>query len=167
RQAGSRRAVATRTARAVRAARTTCSRPSWLVALVVLSIGIPSGSRTPGQGVDVTAGDMASVLLVFVAAYLLVTRRVTMPRAALPAFGPMVAVLGITTVCSAAILSSLPGFVRNAQIFVLVPLAVVVLVRDRRDLAIVCSSVLALGLAESAYGIWQSATRNGASLDGE
>ncbi|MFG2249743.1 O-antigen ligase family protein [Spirillospora sp. NPDC048823] len=142
-------------------------RPSWLVAVAVVSIGIPAGSEAFGHGVRVTIGDVASVVLILVAVFLLVTGHVEMPRAALSTFGPLVAGLGISTVCSPDIGSSLPGFVRTAQIFVLVPLAVVLLVRDRRDLAIVCSSLLALGLVEAVYGIWQSVTGNGASMGGE
>ncbi|TDC67831.1 O-antigen ligase domain-containing protein [Actinomadura sp. GC306] len=156
-----------RRAAAARAVRVVAERPSWLVAAAVLSIAIPPGTHAFRPGVQVAAGDVACVLLVLAATYLLVTRRVTMPSAALPAFGPLVAAFGVSTVCSADILASLPGFVRNAQIFVLVPLAVVLLVRDRRDLAIVCSAVVALGLGEAGYGIWQSATGNGASLNGE
>ncbi|MEU8803325.1 O-antigen ligase family protein [Spirillospora sp. NPDC048819] len=152
---------------AAKAARAALGRPSWLVAAAVVSIAIPPGSEAFGPGVQVTAGDLASAALVLVAAFLLVTGRAEMPRAALPAFGPLVAGLGISTVCSTDIGSSLPGFVRDAQIFVLVPLAVVLLVRDRRDLAIVCSSVVALGLVEAVYGIWQSVTGNGASMGGE
>ncbi|TDC45773.1 O-antigen ligase domain-containing protein [Actinomadura sp. KC345] len=162
--AAANRTAVTRAARAAKAATAAFRRPSWLVAGVVLSVGIPPGAEAFGPGVQVTAGDVASVLLVAVAALLLLTRRVEMPRAALPAFGPLVAGLGVSTVCSADVAASLPGFVRGLQIFVLVPLAVVLLVRDRRDLAIVCSSVLALGFAEAVYGIWQSATGNGASM---
>ncbi|MGP4029321.1 O-antigen ligase family protein [Actinomadura sp. 3N407] len=154
-------------ARAMKAAKAIFRRPSSLVAVAVLSIGIPPGSEAFGPGVQITAGDVASAALVLVAVFLLVIGRVEMPRAALPAFGPLVAGLGVSTVCSADIVSSVPGFVRDAQIFVLVPLAVVLLVRDRRDLAIVCSSVLALGLVEAVYGIWQSVTGNGASMGGE
>ena len=146
------------------AAKGVVRRPSWLVAGVVLSVGVPPGAKAFGPGLQVTAGDLASVVLVVVAASLVLLRRVAMPRAALAAFGPLVAGLGVSTVCSADVAASLPGFVRGVQIFVLVPLAVVVLVRDRRDLAIVCSSVLALGFAEAVYGIWQSVTGNGASM---
>lgn len=142
-------------------------RPSWLIAVTVATVGIPPGPDAFGPGVQVTAGDVAGLVLVLVAVFLLVTGRVEMPRAALLAFGPLVAGLGISTVCSADITSSLAGFVRNTQIFVLVPLAVVLLVRDRRDLTIVCSSLLGLGLAEAGYGIWQSATGAGASIGGE
>ncbi|GAA4235193.1 O-antigen ligase family protein [Actinomadura meridiana] len=141
-------------------------RPSWLVAAAVACVGIPPGSQAFGPGVQVTAGDVANVVLVLAAGFLLVTGRVAMPRAALPTFGPLVAALGISTVCSTDIESSLPGFVRDLQVFVLVPLAVVLLVRDRRDLTIVCGSVLGLGLAEALFGIWQTSTGNGASMDG-
>ncbi|WUH98942.1 O-antigen ligase family protein [Spirillospora sp. NBC_00431] len=141
-------------------------RPSWLVALAVVSIGLPQGSEVLGAGMEVTLGDAAGLALVLVATSSLVAGRVAMPRAALAAFGPLVAGLGISTVCSADVSASLPGFVRNVQIFVLVPLAVVLLVRDRRDFAIVCSSVLVLGFWEAGYGIWQSVSGNGASMGG-
>lgn len=142
-------------------------RPSWLVAAAVASVGIPPGAAAFGPGVQVTAGDVASGALVLVAAFILVTGRAEMPRAAFYAFGPLVAGLGISTVHSPDIATSLEGFVRDLQVFVLVPLAVVLLVRDRRDLAIVCWSLLGLGLAEAAYGIWQSLTGNGASMGGQ
>ncbi len=131
------------------------------------SVGIPPGSEAFGPGVQVTVGDVASCALVLVAAFLLVTGRVEMPRPAFWAFAPLVVGLGISTVHSADIGTSLAGFVRDLQIFVLVPLAVVLLVRDRRDLAIVLSSLLGLGLAEAGYGIWQSVTGNGASMGGQ
>jgi O-antigen ligase len=133
----------------------------------VASVGIPPGSEAFGPGVQVTAGDVASCVLVLVAAFLLVTGRVEMPRPAFWAFAPLVAGLGISTVHSADIGTSLEGFARDLQVFVLVPLAVVLLVRDRRDLSIVLSSLLGLGLAEAWYGIWQSLTGNGASMGGQ
>src|SRR5690606_27473368 len=118
-------------------------------------------------GLQIGPGDVASVALVLAAALLLATGRAWLPRAVLPAFGPMAAAVAVGTMCSTSVESSLPGFVRNVQLFVLVPVAVVALVRDRRDLAIVCSSLIALGLAESGYGIWQSATGNGAAMGEE
>ncbi|MFD0684265.1 O-antigen ligase family protein [Actinomadura fibrosa] len=142
-------------------------RPGWLVAATVLCVGVPPDRPASESGVQITAGDCASALLVAAAAFLLVTRRLDLPRQALLAFGPLTAALGLTTVCSADIAASMPGFLRDAQIFVLVPLAVVLLVRERRDLAIVCAAVLALGLGEACYGIWQAGTRNGASIGGQ
>src|SRR5690606_34316897 len=131
----------TRPAWAARAARAAFRRPSWLVAAVVLSVGVPSGSPVFGPGLQIGPGDVASVALVLAAALLLATGRAWLPRAVLPAFGPMAAAVAVGTMCSTSVESSLPGFVRNVQLFVLVPVAVVALVRDRRDLAIVCSSL--------------------------
>ncbi|WP_242908128.1 O-antigen ligase family protein [Actinomadura terrae] len=141
-------------------------RPSWPVAATVLCVGVPAGGAGAGDGVQVTIGDVASAGLVLLAVFLAVTRRVEVPRAAPLAFGPLVVGLGVSTVCSSDIGTSLPGYARGLQIFVLVPLAVVLLVRDRRDLGIVCASVLLLGLGEAAYGIWQSTSGNGATIDG-
>lgn len=141
-------------------------RPSWLIAATVACVGIPPGVRGAGSDVQVTVGDVASGALVLVAVFLLVTGRVELPRAAFAAFAPLIAALGISTVHSADIETSMVGFVRDLQVFALVPLAVVLLVRDRRDLVIVLSALLGLGLAEAGYGIWQSATGNGASMDG-
>ncbi|RSN68940.1 O-antigen ligase family protein [Actinomadura sp. WAC 06369] len=141
-------------------------RPSWIAAATVACVGVPQVGPAFGSGVEVTAGDVASVVLMAAAAILVVRGRTRVPRAALLAFGPLVATLGVTTVCSSDIAASLPGYLRDLQIFVLVPLAVVLVCRDRRDLGIVCGAVLGLGLAEAGYGIWQAATGNGASIGG-
>ncbi|GAA2170594.1 O-antigen ligase family protein [Actinomadura napierensis] len=143
-------------------------RPSWLVAATVACVGVPpGGDGGDGTGVQVTAGDVASAVLVAAAALLVATRRIAVPRRVCWAFAPAAVAFGVTTVASTDIASSMSGFVRDVQIFVLVPLAVVLLVRDRRDLGIVFGSVLGLGLGEALYGIWQSLTGTGASIGGE
>lgn len=149
-----------------RAAGEWLARPSWLAAATVVCVGLPAGHVSSGEGLQVTPGDYAGFALVLAAGLLVITGRAAVPRAAFLAFGPLVVALGVTTVCSTDIDASLPGYVRNTQLFVLVPLAVVLLVRDRRDLGIVCGAVLALGLGEAAYGIWQAATGTGASIGG-
>ncbi|WP_083733474.1 O-antigen ligase family protein [Actinomadura sp. CNU-125] len=141
-------------------------RPSWTAAATVACVGVPHGDRAFGPGVQVTAGDLASVVLMATAAVLVVRGRTPVPRAALWAFGPLIAALGAGTVFSSDVAASVPGFLRDLQIFVLVPLAVVLVCRDRRDLGIVCGAVLGLGFAEAGYGIWQAATGNGAAIDG-
>ncbi|MEU8117765.1 O-antigen ligase family protein [Spirillospora sp. NPDC049024] len=130
-------------------------------------VGIPPGAQPFGAGAQVTLGDVAGAVLVLVAAGMLATGRARLPGRAALAVGPLIAALGISTVHSADIGTSLVGFVRDLQVFVLVPLAVVVLVRDRRDLGVVCWSVLGLGLVEAVYGIWQALTGNGASMGGQ
>ncbi|MER6814396.1 O-antigen ligase family protein [Spirillospora sp. NPDC000708] len=146
------------------------ARPSWLVAATVACVGVPAGgggaAAGAGAGVQVTAGDCASAVMIAAAALLVARGRIALPRRALWAFAPLAATLGVTTVASPDIASSLSGFVRDVQIFVLVPLAVVLLVRDRRDLGIVFGAVLGLGLGEALYGIWQAGTGAGASIGG-
>ncbi|GAA2435316.1 hypothetical protein GCM10010191_57430 [Actinomadura vinacea] len=118
--------------------------------------------------VQISAGDLAGVVLVAVAAVLVAARRVEPPPVwTLPAFGTVAAAAGIATLCSQDIASSMPGFVRIVQVFVLVPLAVLTLVRDRADGLVVAGAVVAVALIESCHGIWQALTGNGAAIAGE
>ncbi|WP_329519093.1 O-antigen ligase family protein [Spirillospora sp. NBC_01491] len=141
-------------------------RPSWTAAATVLAVCVPPGPADFGADFHITAGDVAGTLLVALAGLLVVAGRCTLPRGTALLFGPLTVALGLTTLCSQDIAASLPGFVRNAQIFVLVPVAVVAVVRDRRDVQVVCGAVLAAGLIESGYGLWQALTGTGASFEG-
>jgi O-antigen ligase len=58
------------------------------------------------------------------------------------------------------------GFVRYVQLFVIVPLAIVVAVREPRDQRLVCGAVLAAAVMEGALGTWQVLTGTGASFAG-
>ncbi|WP_018654384.1 O-antigen ligase family protein [Actinomadura flavalba] len=139
-------------------------RPSWLVAATVVSVAVPAGR--PGGGISVTAADVASAVMVLFVTFVAVSRRRALPARALPAFAPLVVALGVTTLASQDVEASLPGFVRTAQIFVLVPLAVVLAVQDRRDVGIIGGAVLATALGEGVFGLWQALTLNGASYGG-
>ncbi|MFG3499259.1 O-antigen ligase family protein [Streptomyces sp. NPDC047928] len=80
--------------------------------------------------------------------------------------------LPVLGVCAAAIAShdpaaALPGFARYLQVFVLVPASVVLLVRTRRDFAVVAWAFVALALAQGAIGTTQYLTGTGASYMGE
>jgi O-antigen ligase len=59
------------------------------------------------------------------------------------------------------------GFVRYVQLFVVVPVAVVLAVRDRRDLRLVCAALLIAAVIQGAVGTWQYLTGTGASFAGE
>ncbi|MGV4981880.1 O-antigen ligase family protein [Streptomyces sp. NRAIS4] len=61
----------------------------------------------------------------------------------------------------------LVGLARNLQVFVLVPIAVLVLLRDGRDVRLVAWSVIGLAAWEGAVGVHQYLTRTGASYQGE
>jgi O-antigen ligase len=143
------------------------SRPSWLVALTVACIGIPVDRAASATGAQVTAADCVGLVLVAVVGVMVLARRRTVPPRALLIFGPLVAALAVTTICSTDIAVSVPGFLRTIEIFVLVPLAVVLALRDRRDAVIICAAVLGLGLYEACFGIWQATTMNGAGIEGQ
>ncbi|MBX6765751.1 MAG: O-antigen ligase family protein, partial [Actinomadura rubrobrunea] len=150
----------------LRRLRAPLARPSTLVAVTVLCVCVPAGRGATDDAVKVTPADLASAAVVAVAAVLVVAARRRLPPRALVAFGPVIVTLGLTTVCSTDIAASLPGAVRFLQIFVLVPLAVTAVVRDRRDLLPICAAVLAAAVFEAGYGIVQVATGTGASYEG-
>lgn len=179
------RVPAPRPAGTARAARRDWHRPrtSWLAAATALSVCVPPGRADLDGGVHVTAGDVVSAALVFVTALALAARALSpdarvralpsgvramgLPRAGAAVFGPVLVAAGVATVCSQDVAASLPGYVRFVQLFVLVPVAVAACVRERRDAYLVCGAVLAAGLFEGGYGLWQTATRTGASYAGQ
>lgn len=147
-------------------------RPSWLVAATVLSVAIPWGDGAVGSGTTrVSPGDVASLLLVVLAGAFWVrdraAGRVRVPVAVALVFAGIVVAAALSTELSADPASSLVGWVRQTQIFVLVPPAVIVSLRVRRDVSIVVGSIVTLGVVEAGVGVWQTATRNGASYAGQ
>lgn len=141
--------------------------PAWLVALSVLLVCVPGGDRDMSVSAHVTPGDLASVALV-----LAVVPRVLagppLPRTRLWwAMAASVIGIGLATVASHDPVVSASGFVRYLQLFVIVPTAVVLAVRDRRDLWVVCGAVLVAAVVQGAIGSWQYLTGTGASFAGE
>ncbi|GAA4092278.1 MULTISPECIES: O-antigen ligase family protein [Actinomadura] len=140
--------------------------PPALIAVTVVCVCLPRGPADLDATVQVTPADVASAVLVAVAALAAVLGRRRLPPRALVAFGPLIVALGVTTILSTDIAVSLVGAARFLQVFALVPLAVMLAVRERRDLVLVCGAVLAAGLFEAVYGIVQAATGTGASYGG-
>ncbi|GGU29907.1 O-antigen ligase family protein [Streptomyces lavendofoliae] len=132
---------------------------------VVALLAVPPPAGSPGTG---TVADAASAVLVVCCAVRVVRDRARpLSRTAAVVLG--LPVLGI---CTAAVAShdpaaSLPGVARYLQVFVLVPAAVVLLVRDRRDFAVVAWAVIGLALTQGAVGVAQYLTGTGASYMGE
>ncbi|MEU6772684.1 O-antigen ligase family protein [Streptomyces sp. NPDC046759] len=79
----------------------------------------------------------------------------------LPVVGIAVAAIGAATPGD-----SLAGLARYLQLFVLVPVAVVLLVRDRHDARLVLWSLVGLALWQGAIGVHQYLTATGASYQG-
>jgi O-antigen ligase len=62
---------------------------------------------------------------------------------------------------------SLVGFVRYTELFVLIPAAVAMALRDRLDVLLVAGAFVAATVIEGTVGVWQSATGTGASYAGQ
>ncbi|MFG2721156.1 O-antigen ligase family protein [Streptomyces sp. NPDC048416] len=134
-----------------------------LLAVIVLLATPPLG----GDG-SATAADAACGVLV-VWALLRVLRSGERPlsrRAAivmgLPVTGICVAAMGAADPATA-----IAGLGRYLQIFVLVPLAVLLVLRDRDDFRLAAAAVVALALFEGGLGVQQYLTSTGASYMGE
>ncbi|MEU7007963.1 O-antigen ligase family protein [Streptomyces sp. NPDC046332] len=141
---------------------------SPVLAVIALLLVPGGGGAEGGTGGTGTIADAASGLLVLIC-LVRVMRSGARPlsRAAAVVIG--LPVLGI---CLAAITSndpaaSLPGVARYVQVFVLVPAAVLLMIRDRRDFAVVAWALVGLALLQGAVGVTQYLTGTGASYQGE
>ncbi|MER7945998.1 O-antigen ligase family protein [Streptomyces sp. NPDC096079] len=141
---------------------------SPVLAVIALLLVPGGGGAQGGTGGTGTVADAASGLLVLIC-LVRVLRGGARPltRAAAVVLG--LPVLGI---CLAAIAShdpaaSLPGVARYLQVFVLVPAAVLLTIRDRRDFAVVAWGLVAFALLQGAVGVAQFLTGTGASYQGE
>ncbi|GAA4077182.1 O-antigen ligase family protein [Streptomyces shaanxiensis] len=132
-----------------------------VVAVVVL-LGLPVAPDS-----DVTLADAASGLVVL-GAVVHTARRARRPLTrtaavvcALPVVGIAVAAAGAATGGDA-----ITGLARYLQLFVLVPVAVMLLVRDRRGARLVLWSLVGLAVWQGAIGVHQNLTGTGALYQG-
>ncbi|MZE55994.1 hypothetical protein GTY86_32930 [Streptomyces sp. SID5770] len=139
-----------------------------VLAVIALLLVPGGGGAQGGTGGTGTVADAASGLLVLIC-LVRVVRGGARPLTRTAAVVLGLPVLGI---CLAAITSndpasSLPGVARYVQVFVLVPAAVLLTVRDRRDFAVVAWTLVGLALLQGAVGVAQYLTGTGASYQGE
>ncbi|GAA2402886.1 O-antigen ligase family protein [Nonomuraea africana] len=146
---------------------TTLARgPSLLAALTVLLTCLPSGQGNPGAAVHVTMADVASAALIAVAAACLAGGRPRLPQRAL-VLAPLALAVTAATLTSADALTSMPGYLRYLQVFVLIPLAVLVTLREKEDAWLVGGALVAAAAVQGAVGCYQALTATGASYGGE
>ncbi|MFD5098980.1 O-antigen ligase family protein [Streptomyces albidochromogenes] len=136
-----------------------------LIATVLL-LAVPVQAAAAGTSANITPADLASCALVLVALAGAVRRRPLTPAAALilglPALG-----IAVATATAADPAAALTGFVRYLQVFVLVPAAVVLLLRTPQHFRVVTAALVVLALVQGATGVYQYATGTGASYMGE
>nr|WP_234434074.1 O-antigen ligase family protein [Streptomyces sp. NRRL F-5126] len=137
-----------------------------LAVLALLAVPAPpGGSASEGTG---TVADAASgVLVLFCAGRLLRLRERPLSRTAAVVLGAPVVGVSVAAIASHDPAFSLAGVPRYLQIFVLVPAALVLLVRGRRDFAVVAGGLVALALVEGGVGVVQNLTATGASYEGK
>ncbi|MFD8701793.1 O-antigen ligase family protein [Kitasatospora sp. NPDC059648] len=143
-------------------------RPSLLAAATVLLVCVPAGEKDVTAAVHVTAADVASLALVALTALNLLRRRLpAISRTAGVLFGGVVVAAAVATAGSIDPATSLTGFVRLTQVFVLVPVAVLCSLRDRTDQRLVLGSFVLAALIQGVVGANQYLTRTGASYTGQ
>ncbi|MFJ8029953.1 O-antigen ligase family protein [Streptomyces sp. NPDC096032] len=140
-------------------------RPVLAVVAVVAALALPV---TPGGEGGAGPADALSALAVgFCAVRLLRDRRRPLGRSAALVLGLPVAGLSLAAMNAVAPGAGISGLGRYLQIFVLVPAAVVLLVRDRSDLRLLAWSFVALAGWQGGIGVHQYLTGTGASYQGE
>lgn len=134
--------------------------------VLALLVPVPAGDATASGKVG--PADAASLLLVLVCAIQVLRGRVRplTPLGVLVLGLPAVG-LAVSTVTAGDPYAALPGFVRYLQVFVLVPAAIVLLVRDAGEFRLAAGCFVVLGLMQGAVGVVQFATHTGASYQGE
>ncbi|MEV0554029.1 O-antigen ligase family protein [Streptomyces sp. NPDC050597] len=121
-----------------------------------------------GDGGGGTVADAVSGLVVLFCAIRLVRdRRRPLSRTAAVVLALPVVGIALAAAGAASPGAGITGLVRYLQIFVLVPAAVMLLIRDRRDARLVAWSLIGLALWQGAIGVHQYATGTGASYMGE
>ncbi|MBL1080595.1 O-antigen ligase family protein [Streptomyces actinomycinicus] len=139
--------------------------PVLPVVAVVALLALP---LAPGDGGGAGPADALSALVVvFCAVRLLRARRRPLGRTAAVILGLPVAGLALAAVHAVSPGAGITGLGRYLQVFVLVPAAVVLLVRGRADFRLLAWSFVGLAGWQGAVGVHQYVTGTGASYQGE
>lgn len=136
-------------------------RPSLLVAASIAAACLPFGDPR------LTIADLIAGLVVGVLAIRIVTGDRAAGRRGWIPFAAVLFSVAIATVTAADVLTSTVGFIRYAEIFVLVPVAVAMSLRDRLDVLLVAGTIIAVTIFEGGFGVYQYLTGTGASYGGE
>jgi O-antigen ligase len=137
-------------------------RPSILVAAALLIVCLPSPWQDLGG--SATVADAVVGLAVIAVA---LRHRPTRSRRGWIPYAAVVVALACATLGAQDISESVRGFVRYAELFVLVPVAVALSIRDRLDLFLVAGAMILTTTVEGTVGVYQSLTGTGASYAGE
>ncbi len=151
---------------ALAAVNTAVRRPSLAVGATVLLVCLPSDVQDVSTSGHITAADVAAgAMIVLVAIRLCTGDRVATRRGWLP-YAAAVTSFAIATITATDVGASARGFVRYTELFVLVPVAAALAIRDRRDVFVVAGAIVTTTAFEGAVGVYQALTGTGASYAG-
>lgn len=139
--------------------------PVLPVVAVVALLGLPPASGAEGGAGPADA--LSALVVLFCAVRLLRQRRRPLSRTAAVVLGLPVVGLALAATGASSPGAGIGGLGRYLQIFVLVPAAVVLLVRDRSDFRMLAWSFVGLAGWQGAVGVHQFVTGTGASYQGE
>jgi len=122
----------------------------------------PSGDAGPGP-----ADAMSGLVVLYCAIRLVRDRRRALSRTAAVVLGLPVVGLALAATGSYSPGAGIAGMGRYLQIFVLVPAAVMLLIRDRGDFRLLTWTFVGIAVLQGAVGVHQYVTRTGASYQGE
>lgn len=147
------------------AARASRLPPVLAVVAVVALLALPVAAD--GGGGAHPADAVSALVVLYCVLRLVRDRRRPLSRAAAVVLG--LPVLGLAFAATGAVSpgAGITGLGRYLQVFVLVPAAVLLLIRDRGDVRLLARSMVGLGLWQGAVGVHQYATGTGASYQGE
>ncbi|MFJ6655891.1 O-antigen ligase family protein [Streptomyces sp. NPDC091377] len=134
-----------------------------MVAVVAL-LGLPL--TVAGEGGAGPADVVSALVVGHCALRLLRQRRRPLSRTAAVVLGLPVVGLAVAAAGASSATAGLSGLGRYLQIFVLVPAAVALLIRDRADVRVLAWAFVALAGWEGAVGVHQYVTGTGASYQG-
>ncbi|MFE9015679.1 O-antigen ligase family protein [Streptomyces cyaneofuscatus] len=141
-------------------------RSRWPLLPLIATVLLPALPYAVGGGVG--PADIASGIAVLVCAgRLLYLRQRPLNGAAALVLGLPAVGFAVAAVTAADPGAALPGLVRYLQVFVLVPAAVCLLLKDVHGFRIVAGALVVLALVQGVVGVDQYVTGTGASYMGE
>ncbi|MET9500836.1 O-antigen ligase family protein [Streptomyces sp. NPDC006622] len=139
--------------------------PVLPVVAVVALLALPVSPG--GEGGAGPADALSALVVLFCAVRLLRQRRRPLSRTAAVVLGLPVAGLALAAMGASSPGAGIGGLGRYLQVFVLVPAAVLLLIRDRSDFRLLAWSFVGLAGWQGAVGAHQYVTGTGASYQGE
>jgi O-antigen ligase len=140
-------------------------RPSIVVAAALLIVCVPSPWQDLGASATV-ADAVAGLAVAAVAIRLVAGDRIHSRRGWIP-YAAVIVALTCATFGAQDISEGIRGFVRYAELFVLVPVAVAMSLKDRIDVILVAGAMILTTVVEGVVGVYQSVTGTGASYAGQ